>query len=272
MKTHLGRVVGTIVVLVLALTLLNHLAPNAPGFLKVALSFTIGLSFWGAKLGRAGKIVGIIAALISLVIFLGSWNFTEHFTRSKTHDLQSAMAGESETVDPESELPKPGELDTGFMIKFQRNPEGKLEPVPITRTRNEYFGNPLRNPGTSEYWEELNEYYKQEASRKREEERKKTSSSSDDPQSKTITVTLAPGQPQKVCWGELISGTRSYDSWTNVQGGRFEVFEDNEPTPTCEDFPGNPRVCRVKEHSCLTFKLKEGEASAWFFFTSTKTG
>lgn len=172
MKTHIGRVVGTIVVLVLALTLLNHLAPNAPGFLKVALSFTIGLSFWGAKLGRAGKIVGIIAALISLVIFLGSWTFTEHFTRSKTHDLQSAMAGESETVNPESEMPKPGELDTGFMVKFQERPDGVIEKVPITWNRNEYTATELPKPGTKEYWEILNRYEVQQTEKRRKKETK----------------------------------------------------------------------------------------------------
>ncbi|MDQ5927864.1 MAG: hypothetical protein QG633_302 [Patescibacteria group bacterium] len=91
------------------------------------------------------------------------------------------------------------------------------------------------------------------------------------PQSETISVMLTPGQDRKVCWTDLIEGLGSYDNWTNVQGGRFEVFRDNEPTPVCEDFPGNPQVCKVGEHTCLTFKLKAGEAGSSFFFTSTRT-
>lgn len=154
---------GTIVVLVLTLTLLTYLVPDAPGFLKVALLFSIGLSFWGDKLGRAGKWVQRIAVLISFVLFVGSWGFTKWFAQSSKHGLQMLMASESETVDPESPLPKPGEKDTGFMKKFMVRPDGVIEPVDITWVRNKYTGAPLAEPGSEEYWMLLNKYYRQKA-------------------------------------------------------------------------------------------------------------
>lgn len=177
MKTHLGRIVGTIVVLVIALGFLHYLAPNVSGFIEVSIFFSIVLSFWGAYLGRAGKVIQWIAVLISLVLFFSAWGFTKHLVQSKTHDLQTAMAGESETVNPESEMPKPGEPDTGFMVKFQERPDGVIEKVPITWNRNKWTSVELPKPGTREYWEILNRYEVQEAQRRLQKETKGNSPS-----------------------------------------------------------------------------------------------
>lgn len=165
MKTHRNRIIGTIVVLVIALSFLHYLAPSASGFIEVSIFFSIVLSFWGVYLGRAGKVIQWIAVLISLVLFFNAWGFTKWWAQSKKHGLQMLMAKESETVNPESALPKAGEPDTGFMKKFMVRPDGVIEPVDITWVRNKYTGTPLAEPGSEEYWLLLNKYYRQEAER-----------------------------------------------------------------------------------------------------------
>ncbi|HXK39920.1 MAG TPA: hypothetical protein VJ837_03735, partial [Candidatus Paceibacterota bacterium] len=59
--------------------------------------------------------------------------------------------------DPRSEV-TPGDLTAGAQVKFERQPDGSLIPVPVSWIRHRVTGFPLNNPGTPEYWEELNQY------------------------------------------------------------------------------------------------------------------
>ncbi|MCR4275033.1 MAG: hypothetical protein NUW02_03280 [Candidatus Campbellbacteria bacterium] len=160
-EKDLPKIIGALLSGVVLFILMTYMGVTN-GFLKILVVVLLLLSFFSDRFGNAGKKLRTIFSIATAVVFLLSWGYTAATATWGKHELQVAMP--REIFNSESPLPKAGENPTtGATSKFIRLPDGTLKPVPLSWKRDQRTGLEIPNPGTVEYWNQLNEYNAQEA-------------------------------------------------------------------------------------------------------------
>jgi hypothetical protein len=86
------------------------------------------------------------------------------------------------------------------------------------------------------------------------------------PSSKTIFVTIPPGQERVLNSAEILPGGMQYRvNWPQLESGRAKVYEGNHTSPVCEDWPGNTQVCLVDAMNEVRFENVSNEETRFYY-------
>ncbi len=278
--TNFRRLFWAIVTGYLLYAILKHFGVSG-GFTGTAVLGITLLSFFADRLGRLGWVLRLSLLGVLLSSFILSWTFTKPTATKLKHDIQTASP--RETFNPEDETPK-GDPTQAATTKFMRYPDGHLEKVPVEWNRNRFTGLPLTNPGTPTFWEELNEYYAQEAKKQLEAEQKKAEPASfntgerweqkeggfltDESRSGVITLTLDAPSVVKDVTANLADGKSEARYSSYPLEGCAEVYCDGGYFGTqCapKQLPSLPRKCNEIE-----YRLANGEKAVIGFNISVR--
>jgi hypothetical protein len=234
--------------------------------LPLCVTVLVCLFFFGPQLGAAGKKLRWGFGLMTAFLILMGSAFTGPTMKWGVHKVQADAP--KEVFDPKA-TPNPTNPGATAIAKFERQPDGSLKAVPLAWKTNRHNGLPLSEPGTAEYWEELNEYNAQES------QPKVATDEQTGLPTKAVQVRLAPGESWSVEPQDLVGGSTFDYNWSTPTGRVLvRVYPHSGPDPigkACISGPGVKERCDLPyaDYPKLTFTAMEATE---FIFTAVRTG
>lgn len=226
-EKDIKRTIGGIIAAVLLFGLLSYMGIES-GFLKVVILGLLLVALFSDKFGAAAPGLRWVLSVVAVGLILFAWPVTSPTANWGQHRVEQKAP--KDNFDPKSTPADPQNPTVDAAVKFVRLEDGTLDSVPLSWKRDPRTGLALAEPGTAEYWAELNEFNAQSAKRK-------GAASTALPRQWEETFALEPGEVEVIdpesltCGGEFVH--RNVEIL--VEEGCVEVTIDGTPYTECVD-------------------------------------